>query len=177
MKFCENCGKEIPAGMNHCTNCTSFANQQPVNPRVANKLHCPNCKSSNIAITTESSVTGGLTTHHGGVSSTHMSNSHRNFWICSDCGTKFRNIQNLEEEIKRSKSTPIVYTVLSIIGLIITIVLLMQISGSTFGFIMYPFLAGSSIATLVFIIFIFKSKSALSKMRAELDYLKINCFN
>lgn len=110
--FCSKCGNQIADGDSFCGKCgavTSVKQQNTVSTaQTTNGLHCPNCKSRNLAITTESSVNGGLTTHHGAGSITSFSNSHRNYWICNDCGSKFRNIQNPEEDLKsKSKSVKI----------------------------------------------------------------------
>ena len=136
----------------------------------AKKLHCPNCKSHNISISTESSVGGAVTSTHGNMSVTSVSNTHRNFWFCADCGTKFRNIQNLEEEINKCKYTHFIGW---IIGVICAFIFIIGINNSPIGFLLFPFL----IAAIVFIIMGFVSKSKLEKKKKELEYLKENCFN
>ena len=72
---------------------------------VVGRLHCPQCKGEQITPIVESSVDGAMTTHssNGRFSSTTVSNTHRNYWMCSTCGNKFRNIQNLEQEIEKMK--------------------------------------------------------------------------
>ena len=142
------------------------------------KLCCPNCKSHNITITTESSVTSGVTTHSGGFSSTHMSNNHQNFWVCSDCGAKFRNIQNLEEEIQKNKNTPVLWFVFAGIAFILTIFLLIKISSSPIGsFLMAPYTFGAALCAIIFLIFGFRAKKQQKNRINELEYLKANCFN
>ena len=142
------------------------------------KLHCPKCKSTNITITTESSVTGGLTTHHGGISSTHLSNNHQNFWICSDCGSKFRNIQNLEEEIQKNRNSSTVLLVLGVLCAVLTGWLYMKISSSTLGgLLLGPFALGAALGTIIFIIGSLVEKKKQQKRKKELEYLKENCFN
>lgn len=141
------------------------------------KLHCPNCRSHNITITTESSVNSGVTVHHAGHSTTHMSNTHRNFWVCSDCGTKFRNIQSLEEEIQKSKPTPTIALVLAVIGLVIGLYLFIASKTSMFGFFaVFPMILAFSVTIIFFILWrVWKKK--LKEMQNELKYLKENCFN
>lgn len=136
----------------------------------ATKLHCPNCKSHNISISTESSVGGAVTSTYGNTSVTSVSNTHRNFWFCSDCGTKFRNIQNLEDEINKCKYT---HFIAWIIGAILAIIFIVAIKNSVIGFLLFPFAIGA----VVFIIMGFVSKSKLDKKKKELEYLKENCFN
>ena len=186
--FCPNCGKEITDGSAFCPGCgkaTAAAPAAPVTAAapaasatpVGKKLHCPNCKSSNIQISTESSVTGAVTANGRHFSSTHVTNEHQNFWFCSDCGTKFRNIQNLEAEIQKKKSYPVVYGVFTLIFLVLTIVLLIQAVSSFFGFLFYSSTFLFAILTIVFFCQIFSWKKKLAALRAELEYLQVNCFN
>lgn len=144
---------------------------------MANKLHCPNCKSTNITITTESSVNGGVTAHHGSVSTTTMSNTHRNFWICSDCGTKFRNIQSLEEEIKKTKITPFILALLGVVGAIIAIFFFANAGDSIFKGFPIIMGGGAALGALIFFIMTFVSFSKTKKMEEELAYLKEKCFD
>lgn len=135
------------------------------------KLHCPNCKSTNIAISTESSVTGAVTTGHGRFASTTVSNDHKNFWFCSDCGTKFRNIQNLEEEIVKTKKSVTVGIVFTIIVVILAVVNLL---GNPFGRI----IAGPAFfAAIIFALVTLSFKSKVKKLTKELEDLKVNCFD
>ncbi len=179
MAFCQNCGASLTDNAEFCTSCgtKTGAAQSVMNTPNTRKMHCPQCRSHNIAPINESSVTGGLTTHHGGISSTHFSNQQRAFWMCADCGAKFRSIPSLEEEIKKSKSTPIVMTIFAIIGFILTLYLGTSLGNPFASFFLLPYFFGALVATILFFIFIFVSRSKLKKMKAELEYLKVNCFN
>ncbi len=142
------------------------------------KLHCPNCKSHNISITTETSVNSAMTTHYSQHSSTLVSNSHRNYWICTDCGTKFRNLQNLEEEIQKSRKTPIVMLILAAISFVISIVFVIMGMDNILGmFIFFPLILGCGVFALVSFVISFVCKSKIKKMEKERDYLKQNCFD
>ena len=148
----------------------------------ATKLHCPNCKSHNISISTESSVGGAVTSTHGNMSVTSVSNTHRNFWFCSDCGTKFRNIQNLEEEIHKCRYTHIILWVFAAIlsfTFIKFIISLIShpIAGGIMTLLFFPTIIGTFTGAVVCIIMGFVSKSKLDKKKKELEYLKENCFN
>ena len=199
--FCPNCGNQLSDHSAFCGNCgakigvapvaqqpAGLQTVSPVMPQPAvqpvaaegpvRRMHCPNCKSVNISISTESSVTGGLTTHQGGFSSTYMSNEHRNFWFCADCGTKFRNIQNLEEEIHRKRNYPTIFTVVTIVCFIIAIVfLVLALEDSLSAFLWAPYAGAFGITAIVLFCFIFSSKKRLRQMREELAYLKEHCFN
>ena len=142
------------------------------------KLHCPNCKSHNISITTETSVNSAMTTHHSHHSSTLVSNSHRNYWVCSDCGTKFRNLQNLDEEIQKSRKTPIVMLILAAISFVISLAFsIMGMDNMVGMFIFFPLIFAFAIGALAFFIMFFVCKSQTKKMEKERDYLKQNCFD
>lgn len=143
-------------------------------------LHCPRCKSEQITPIVESSVDGALTSHssNGRFSSTTMSNTHRNYWMCSNCGTKFRNIQNLEEEIAKTQKGVTFYIIGTIVCLIITLMLIKGIMDNPITALFSGvFTFTMAIATLVFFCFIFTTKNKVKKMTSELEYLKVNCFN
>lgn len=177
MAKCPKCNAELSEGVAFCASCG--AQVAAAAPKTnANKLHCPNCKSHNISISTESSVTGAVTTSRGGMSATSVSNTHRNFWFCSDCGTKFRNIPNLEEEIGKCKYTHIILWIIGAVCAVLSLIGITNAMDNAFvGILFYPYIFMVSVASVVFIIMGFVSKSKLAKGKAELEYLKVNCFN
>lgn len=177
MAKCPKCNAELSEGVAFCASCGARVSAAAPQTN-ANKLHCPNCKSHNISISTESSVTGAVTASHGRMSTTSVSNIHRNFWFCSDCGTKFRNIPNLEEEIGKCKYTHIIMWIIGAICGVLFLKGIIDAMGSTVvGILSLPYIFMLFVATAVFIIMGFVSKSKLAKKIAELEYLKENCFN
>ncbi len=169
--FCISCGTKVSDSAPQVTH-THVNN---VNPK---KLHCPNCKSHNITLTTESSVDGAFTTQRGRFSSTTVSNTHRNFWVCTDCGTKFRNIQNLAEEIEKVKKSIIAAVILTILSGLTAIFFISKSSSNPVGgYLFLPFTIGTVIFFLVAFILIFVYKSRRDNMLRELAYLQQNCFN
>lgn len=184
MSTCPNCNTNLPDGSAFCASCgtkigTAAPQQAPAAPANGSKLHCPNCKSHNLTVTTESSITGAVSTHsrNGRFSSTHVSNNHQTFWVCGDCGTKFRNIQSLEEEINKYKIQPIVWFVLAGIAAIISLVWYVNSQNGPAGFLFGGYIAVSAICAIIFLCFGFSWKGKLAKMRAELADLKNRCFN
>lgn len=175
-RHCPKCNAELSEGVVFCASCGAQVGAAAPKAN-SNKLHCPNCKSHNIAISTESSVTGAVTASHGRMSTTSVSNTHRNFWFCSDCGTKFRNIPNLEEEISKSKYTHIIMWIIGAVCAFFSIWIISQMDNVFAGVIFVPILITAFVAAAVFIIMGFVSKSKLAKMKSELEYLKTNCFN
>ena len=142
---------------------------------------CPNCKSHNISISTESSVTAAATFGSGNIASTMVSNNHRNFWFCSDCGTKFRNIQNLEEEIAKELKERKICNIVAIIAAVLFVIttVINQRTFSEWGIfspMLYPMIL-TGVFGIGFFIAIFVSKNKVTKLNAELLYLKTNCFD
>lgn len=183
MQVCPNCQSTVAEGAKFCTKCGTrmevHQTDTPVKP-TAGRMHCPNCKSTHFTPIVESSVNGAMTTssRNGRMSHTTMTNTHRNYWMCSDCGTKFRNIQNLEEEIALESKKPKVYTICTIIFAILALYLIIEIARNPWSvFLMGSFAAFASIGTLVFFIFIFKAKKNIDKLTAELGHLKYHCFH
>ncbi len=184
MSICPNCNANLPDGSAFCTSCgtkigAAAPQQAPAAPTNGSKLHCPNCKSHNLQVTTESSVTGAVSTHsrNGRFSSTHVSNNHQTFWVCNDCGTKFRNIQSLEEEINKYKIQPILFFVLAAIAAVLALVWFINSQNNPLGPLFGVYIGASVIAGVIFLCCGFSWKGKLAKMRAELADLKNRCFN
>ena len=180
MSICPNCNSTLSENATFCASCgTKVSSAQQVNNHTG-KLHCPQCKSHNLMVTTESSVTGAVTagSRGGRISSTHVSNNHQTFWVCGDCGTKFRNIQSLASEIKKYKSSPTVFFILAIVAIIICAYLLINSMSNPFaGFILGSYAIGSGVAAVIFLCCGLYNKSKLRKMKKELEELKIKCFD
>lgn len=179
MAFCSKCGAGIPDGVIVCSVCgakTVTAEETDASVKRTGKLHCPNCKSYNFSTVTESSVNGAISTGRN-IRTTFFSNTHRNYWMCSDCGTKFRNIQNLEEEIEKRKKAPTGWKIAGGISAFFAAVLLVvmvfnpyAVLGSPASFLMV-WLAVLAIYGLL------HTPKELKRLKAELAYLKQNCFD
>ncbi len=187
MSHCPNCNANIQEGAKFCAVCGTqitvnqysvpVSAQNPPRQNDAKKLHCPQCKSHEIHPITESSVTSALTSSRGSLSSTMVSNIHRNYWMCSTCGTKFRSLQSLEEEIARVSKQSRFALICSIIGLVLSIFLLSQITNPIMGLIVAPVALGAIVGTLVSFILMLAYKKKVKKMQLEWMYLKTNCFD
>lgn len=71
-------------------------------------MYCPECKSHHISPIVETEIPGGISLNHSfskrnNVSAMQFNNTHHSYWMCSSCGCKFRNLQNLEQELKTHK--------------------------------------------------------------------------
>lgn len=131
MKYCSTCGQQIEEHAKFCPHCGSTQSAQasvpqPVTP-TGRHLHCPKCKGTQFSPVVETDVKSGFSVHTAATknlsfSDTQLKSIHRDYWMCQTCGTKFRNIENLETEIvtvsKSMKLTMIfciLFTVLSIL--------------------------------------------------------------
>lgn len=146
---------------------------------MSNKLHCPNCKSENIVFTTQTTVSGSVTSNNGGATTTSISSNHKDFWVCSDCGTKFRHIQSFEEEIKRENESGAL-KIMGVVFAILSIVIFVASQSHSFsdaeGFFIFLGVAVAlgSIASFIGIPF---AKKATQKKMEELEKLKKDCFD
>jgi len=124
--FCKNCGASLPDGSKFCAKCgsvvVSSANELPsVTPPFDNPkgLNCPNCKSKNLQAIIESDTSGtagkgysgtkgclglvllgplGLLCGNCGSKQATIKTTNKIFWMCRDCGTKFRDAEDLGQE-------------------------------------------------------------------------------
>lgn len=180
MRFCQNCGNELEDGALFCSSCgqSQQSSAPPARrPRTSNpkRLHCPKCRSTALSPVVETEISGGTAMHHSfsrknSVSGFRFNNTHRNYWMCGECGHKFRNIQNLEEELaslhKTVKSAVLGVILLAVLGLL---------SCVTIGFGFTLVLLVPVIVLVIIAIFILKNR--IGKMEAERNYLKQNCFS
>lgn len=176
MKFCTNCGQRIEDNTkfcSHCGNAQSVAAPQPFVPG-GKQLHCPKCKGIQLSPFVETDVQGGYALNRSigrkwGASAVDLKSTHRNYWMCGQCGHKFRNIDSLEEEItvqakaqRSCVSTAIVFLVLSFICML-------------GGMGMVAVLTIPLMIMLACLWFWFRQK--VNKLTQEKDYLETNCFN
>lgn len=147
------------------------------------RLHCPKCKSRNLVATSEAGKTEGSAmssrVSKNEVMTTYSSKTFtRNFWLCRDCGHKFRNIENLEQELymeeKQLKGSVIV---MGLGGLLIAIALVLMISKGILGAMIgiFPLLFGILFLAIGFFLNRSKKKTVAS-LKNRIEYLKVSCF-
>ncbi len=186
MKYCANCGTAVEEEVKFCPKCGGSFSPAQVEQATdnlsakINKLHCPKCKSLNLISSTETSGAGAITTNAGGFAVTSVQSEHKDFWICRDCGTKFRNVQSISEELAKNKKRTVFYSVASVICLILCIVifsLLPHEDDFDLLFITLPVLAAPAAFLISSIIFLVVNVKSIKKLELEEIYLKENCFN
>lgn len=180
MSYCQFCGNELEDGALFCSTCGKSQQTAPkparrVRNASAKHLHCPNCGSSELSAVVESEISGGMSVNHSftrktGVSSHKFNNTHRNYWMCKDCGHKFRNLQNLEEELaaqqKLVKNALYGVILLAVLGIFCSVTI-------GFGFTMLFLLP----VIIIVACSLFVIKGRISKLEDERVYLKQNCFD
>lgn len=98
------------------------------------------------------SVGGGTTTN-------------KTYWLCADCGKKFRNIQELEGDVNMLKKGRIPLCG----GFTALMLLLILIIPEIWGIFFIPLMCGVGLTLGMWI--------ALRQLIKELEYLKTNCFD
>ena len=178
MKFCTNCGQQIDDNAKFCAHCGSSQNAESSAPQTfapsGKQFHCPKCRGFQLSPVVETDVQGGYAVNRSmgrkwGASAVNLKSTHRDYWMCGQCGHKFRNLDNLTEEIavqakaqRSCISTSIVLLVLSLLSVVI-------------GAGMLDILLLPVLALLVILWFSFKKK--VTALTEEKKYLEENCFN
>lgn len=180
MKYCQNCGKQIEDGAKLCIHCgSSQGSGSQTAPQSfvpgGKQLHCPKCKSVQLSPIVETDVQGGFAFNRSvgrkwGASAVDLKSTHRNYWMCGQCGHKFRNIDSLEEEIavQAKAQRSCVYSSIQFAVLILLSIILG--GGSGVIVLLIPLLLMFGCLWLWF-------RSKVAKLNQEKEYLETNCFN
>ena len=144
---------------------------------MANRLHCPYCKDDTLIAAMETDSSNSIHNVVGGpmATSTGFTKYHnRHYWMCRDCGKKFRNIEDLKGEIKKYQKTEKVWKIFSIILLPLIFFLLTKLDTLM---ITLPFLI---IFLLVFLVVFLEWNSCKKRIKIfseELVWLEEKCFD
>jgi len=121
--FCRQCGNEIPDGSRFCQNCgNSVSNEENQSSSLITPkgLHCPQCSSKRLQAIVESNTSGQGGGYSGGKGclgflllgplgllcgscggNKNVITTNKTFWICQNCGHKFRDKQEMLAEKKQ----------------------------------------------------------------------------
>lgn len=176
MRYCSNCGNPLDKDSQFCTNCGSAQASSSKHPRSASfhQLHCPKCGSTSLSPIVESEISSGSAAYTSvgrrhGVSHFKFNSTHRNYWMCSNCGQKFRNIQNLDEEIAAQEKAKRAVLFTDILMLLFTIFYI------AIHALLLTILCITLVITLAIVYLHLQNK--LSTLRKEKAYLEKRCFN
>jgi len=141
--FCGKCGFKIDDGAAFCKSCgtkingTSVANSGVQSSTVITPkgLHCPQCGSKRLQAIVESNTSGQGGGYSGGQGclgfllfgplgllcgscggNKNVTTTNKTFWVCQECGNKFRDKQEMAVELKRSVISLISLAVIIFIG-------------------------------------------------------------
>lgn len=191
MKYCPACGAQLSENAAFCVECgaclsASSETKKPVinNHRSGKRnLQCPNCGSTSLSPVVESENNGGIAasgpvSRRMGITSYSSVTTHRNYWMCQDCGHKFRNLENLKEELTKKKS---LLKPLLIFGILVSALLLLIciiISKNEFlTLIMLPVIIPSITCDIIIWVIWLKTRREVIDMTEERRYLERHCFS
>lgn len=190
MNYCPTCGTQLHDNAAFCENCGTRLSgaSEPIPSAVptrntgGRKLHCPECGGTSLAPVVESTNEGGVAvssplTRRVGVTSYSNTTTHRNYWMCQDCGHKFRNLQNLREELTRESKRMKALLICGIIFTLLTLPFaLMAASNEFLGlFLTFPVVL-LAIGDILFWVGWFITRNKVAQMSEEERYLKSRCF-
>lgn len=178
MKFCSNCGQQIDDNAKFCVHCgtarsTQIPTPQPMAPG-GKQLHCPKCKGTQLSPIVETDVQGGYALNRSlgrkwSASAIDLKSVHKNYWMCRNCGHKFRQIDSLNEEIAVQAKAQRACVSTSILFLVLSLICMMTDAG------LVTIAAIPLWGLMLGLWFWFKKKVAA--LTAEKKYLERNCFD
>lgn len=178
MKYCINCGQQIDDNAKFCAHCGTTQSVQAPGPQPnipgGKRLHCPKCRGTQLSPIVETDVQGGYSVNRSigrkwGASAVNLKSTHRDYWMCSQCGHKFRNLDNLNEEIATQAKAQRSCAIFSVLILVISLLYLL----TDMGVLLIFTLPGLILFVCLWLWF----RSKLTKLTQEKEYLEANCFN
>jgi len=192
--YCKNCGAQIDGNALFCPSCgksndANTALAQPVeNSQKPDWLTCLQCGSSALQLVTETEVTGGggggysagkgclggllmgpagLLCGACGSKGKPVQSTNKNYWLCSQCGNKFRNPKEEYKEVIAAERNSWAILTLGIIFVILGIVLT-----ALFIWVDSTFFTGIGCASIacggLCILLYFSCKSMFAKRKKQL---------
>lgn len=183
-KICPNCSSVVEKDHAFCPLCGTKIEQSATHDHTYeqhtnNKLHCPKCYSIDLVNATESNVTSGLTFTQNKISSTTFSNAHKHFWLCKNCGEKFRNISNLKEEIealRQSQNGVKVPLYILLVASVLFGILAFNIENEIFNYCFFFSIIAFLIICVITLCVLNSTDKRIETLEKELEYLNNNCF-
>lgn len=182
MKYCKHCGKEI-GDAKFCPHCGKPQHTEQESRTGRRRLHCPQCRSEQLSAVTEATQTGGVATssrltRNVAVTGYSANTVNRHYWMCQECGHKFRNLEDLNDEImkesKQAKGAKIAAIVFGVFCLFI--VLGMMADEVMMVLMLMPAVMLLLICVIFFVIWL-TTKKKVERMTAEKVHLERHCFD
>ena len=185
MRYCQNCGKQIPDKTRYCEYCGAeqiLINQQNsemlkngVSENRENNslhIHCPQCKSDNIKYVMKGQENEGVAGWLGGtlgLASYTSRTKNKYIWVCHDCGTTFPTIDEYQEKISHYLTAKSAAFVFAAIAFVIAVILLAK--GNMVALVV------PLISAIVFLLIGFVAKNKAENLMVQMVTLKNHCYN
>ena len=192
--FCKNCGTEMPDESKFCAKCGNSTEENvPIvsSSVIPQGVSCPSCKSTNLQTIVESETTGtgggfsgakgclgflllgplGLLCGSCG-SKQKISTTNKTFWVCQNCGNKFRNAQEVMQETGRQYKACFgfgIFFIIFTIAIFIVGAAARADVGNSMDFVIIPLEIALSIFTIMLFIFGIKYKKDYDKAKHQHD--------
>lgn len=161
MRFCPSCGEQP----------STAVQSKPCHDEKANagRYICPQCGNSQLTAIVEPVINNGL----------EMRGASRNNWVCQNCGTIFRNLKDLKNEIALESKRGIQSRNAAFICFALAVIIIfaaVQFSSGILEVLLFLVFGGSfcfAVGVYLLAIFIYIRKK-LVKLEEEKDYLEEN---
>lgn len=115
--FCIKCGSQIIEGQAFCGNCGTAVNLNENNqneisysqaPHERMSMHCPRCGNTKLQAVASNKIASSMTMGRrvgkkSAISNTAYNSITETYWFCSNCGMKFRDLDELQMIISQDK--------------------------------------------------------------------------
>lgn len=182
MNHCKFCGEEI-GQTSFCPHCGKPQNAEVPQHTGGKRLHCPHCRSKQLTAIVEQGETNGTATHTRmtggiGVTSYKATTVNRHYWMCRECGHKFRNLENLNTElastqwmIKRGMTGAVVMAVFCLV-----LLALLKAEPMLLLFVIVPLVVCAALVVYVLAL-CYKYKKKADRLESDKAYLETHCFD
>lgn len=151
------------------------------------RLHCPHCRSEQLIAVSEATQSGGVAstsriTRNVGLTTYSTNTINRHYWMCRECGHKFRNLEDLTAELngnKKTAQTSRMWTLILGVALVILMIsaILTLVQGNFLGLLMLVVALIVCIAFGIALGLMLKSMFAIKKLTPEKANLEQRCFD
>lgn len=184
MKICPKCSANVEDNAAFCGTCGAPIGAQPTKSHgVKGRLHCPNCRSTALTSVTETASSTSMATHSAVTKNVAISSggtvyNNNHFWMCRECGHKFRNVEDLRRELAetKKKEKPLMFlSVLLLIAAAFSVACIVVMPAVTLLFMPLAVMSGI-LGIAVWVSWNGKKKS-IKNMSDDLAYLEVKCFD
>lgn len=148
------------------------------------RLHCPHCCSQQLIAVTEAAQSGGVATTNrvtrNSSMTTYSANTiNRHYWMCRECGHKFRNLEDLNAELKQNTRIAEVNKKLTAIFAVALLVSMLTIilAGGLLGILMILVMFVATVGLGITLGLWLRSQLVVKKLAPEKAFLEQHCFD